>query len=255
MDIPGLPAGLVPVRLERAASARDAAIDRARDGAEEGTLVVVDGPAAPRDRHGDTWLTPAEPGLDAALVLRPGLPSSECAELGPVALVAIGSAVAGVVEPMTELHYGWPNDLLLDHGKAGSVGLDGAGTPEAIDWLVIAWRLNVHASPEALGHGGAAIAVEGGAADVDRDDLMGAIGRELVAAIATWDESGFDATLRRLRQRIVHDRSVDIRLADGTTVTGAIEDIDDRGALTLRTDAGSRTLSLDQFFGLPTEAR
>lgn len=254
IEIPALPSGLVPEPHERADGARAEAIRRARAGAEEGTLVFVERPTAPAARHGHAWQVPDAPGLHAALILRPGLPAAECAELGTVTLAALGAAISHVVQPMTELHYRWPNDLLLNRGKAAGIWLDGAGPADALDWLVIAWAVNTDAAPAALGHDAAALGVEGGVGAVDHGELLRSIARELLAGITVWDESGFEGILRRWRTRVATDCGFRAQLHDGERVEGTVAGIDATGALILRERGEADLLALNAFFGLPQEA-
>ncbi len=204
---------------------------------------------------GDTeWLLPDDPGLHGAFVLRPNLPATECVELAPVAAVAIGSAVSGFVQPMTELHYRWPNDVMLNWGKAGGIWMDAGGTPESLDWLVVSWALNTRSSPEPLGHDAASIVVEGGAEDFDPGEVVRAIAREFVASITTWDQTGFETVLRQWSVRIPVGDAAVVELHDGERIEGSVERIDERGGLVLRTGDSERTLALNEFYGLPTEA-
>lgn len=248
---PALPAGLGLVRMAEADSARAEAVRRARAGADEGTLVWVEAPAAPRARFGRAWLTEPDPGLHGALVLRPGLPAEECAELAPVAAVALGRAVSETVEAMTELHYRWPNDLLIDRGKAAGIWLDGGDDAARLDWLVVSWALNTRASPPGLGHDAAALAADGASGPLDHGALLATIARQLVAAITTWDEAGLDALVGAWRGRIRLGEAINVTTADGRPVTGTATAVDDDGALRLATDAGRETrIALARFFGL-----
>ena len=254
MHVPALPSGIELVQLERAESVRGEAIQRARAGALEGMLVVVESPLGGQARHGREWELPDDPGLHGAFVLRPELPAAECVELAPVAVVAIGAALSEFVQPMTELHYRWANDVLLNAGKACGLWMDAGGTAESLDWLVISWAVNTRSAPENLGHDAAAVVVEGAAGGLDRGELVRAIAREFVASITTWDQTGFEPVLRHWRGRIPLGDPMAVELHDGERVEGVVERIDDTGALVLRTEAGERTLALNDFFGLPTEA-
>ena len=254
MHVPALPSGIELVQFGRAESVRAEGVRRARAGAAEGTFVVVESPLGGQARHGRGWLLSDAAGLHGAFILRPGLPVAECVELAPVAAVALGSAVSEFVQPMTELHYRWPNDVLLNAGKACGLWLDAGGTAESLDWLVISWSLNVNSSPEDLGHDAASIAVEGAAEALDPGEIVRAIAREFVASITTWDQTGFEAVLRQWRVRIPVGDPATVELHDGERVEGVVERVDDAGALVLRTAAGERTLALNDFFGLPTEA-
>lgn len=254
-ESPELPAGLRLVRLETADSARAEAIRHARSGAEEGTLIRVVQPENPRARMDREWLLAAEPGLHAALVLRPDLPAADCAQLGPVAAVALGRAIGSLVEPMAELHYRWPNDVLLDGGKVAGIWLDAGGSRERLEWLVLSWAVNTRQSPASLAFEAASLAHEGAAGDpVDHAGLLQAISRRLVAAITTWDESGFAPILRSWRGRIPLGGHIDLVLADGVTVHGTTLGIDDQGALSVTTEDGTEHVTLERFFGPATES-
>jgi len=204
-------------------------------------------------RSGRRWLLADEPGLHAALVLRPGLAASDCAQLGPVAAIALGRALAGLVEPMTELHYRWPNDVLLDGGKVAGIWLDGGGTAERIDWLVVSWAVNTHAAPESLGFDAATVQGDGAAGAVDPATLLQAIARELVAGITTWDEAGFEPIVKSWRGRLSLGGAIRVDSAEGDSVAGVATTLHDDGSLSVRADANTHRVTLEHFFGLPGE--
>lgn len=250
--IPELPASYEPVRLETADDARSEAARRARDGAAEGTLVWVVAPTRPCARPGHDWLLPPDGGLHAALVLRPGLPAATCAELAVAVVLAIGRALADAVEPVTQLHYRWPNDVLLNNGKAAGIWLEGAGDPGALDWLVLGWAVNTAEPPPGLGFEAAGVAPEGRVEAPDPGTLLQAIARHLLAWIERWDEDGFAPLRASWQGRLRLDEPIRIGLANGTLVEGTAEAIDDAGALTVRpASGGERRVTLAEFFGLP----
>lgn len=247
-----LPNAYTPVPLASADDARAEAVRRAMAGEPEGTLVWIAAPDAPRARLQRSWLTaPESEQLHAALILRPDLPAGTCAELAVAATLAIARALADAVEPVTELHYRWPNDVLLNSGKAAGIWLEGAGTRESLDWLVIAWAVNTGAPPETLGFGAAGIAREGGADDTAPDALLQSIARHLLAWIERWDEGEFTPLRDSWRGRLRLGEPIELVLTDGARLAGTAEDIDDEGALTVRTASGPRRITLAEFFGLP----
>lgn len=251
--MPNLPPAYELVMLESADSARAEAVRRARSGSPEGTLVWVQSPTDPRARLARPWLTAPGGALDAALIVRPMLPAAECAELAVAAALALARAVADVVEPATELHYRWPNDLLLDSGKAAGVWLEAGGPAESLDWLVIAWSVNTSDPPEELGFGAAGVAREGRAGEAQPEALLEAIARHLLAWIERWDDGEFAPLRASWRGRLKLGETLQLTLPDGSVLNGVAEDIDEEGALTLRTDTGPRRITLNEFFGLPTE--
>ena len=119
---------------------------------------------------------------------------------------------------------------------------------------MISWALNTRSAPEQLGHDAASIAVEGAAESFDPGELVQAIAREFVASITTWDQTGFEPVLRQWRGRIPVGDPAAVELYDSERVEGVVERIDEGGGLVLRTEQGERTLALNDFYGLPTEA-
>ncbi len=253
MDGLELPPAFEPIVLETADDARAEAVRRARAGAPEGTLVWVQSPTNPHARLDRPWLPAPGGGLHAALIVRPTLPAAECAELAVASALALARAVADVVEPATELHYRWPNDLLLDSGKAAGIWLEGAGTAESLDWLVIGWSVNTAEPPEELGFGAAGVAREGRAGEAQPEALLEAIARHLLAWIERWDDGEFAPLRASWRGRLKLGETMQLTLADGSAIEGVAENIDEEGALTLRTETGPRRITLNEFFGLPSE--
>ncbi|MDZ7829011.1 MAG: biotin/lipoate--protein ligase family protein [Halofilum sp. (in: g-proteobacteria)] len=248
---PELPAGIELVSLELAASARSEAARRARTGAPEGTLVWVRQPQRPMARANRAWQLAATPGLHAALVLRPGLPADECAQLGPLAVLAIGRALAERVEPMTDLRYRWPNDVLLDRGKVAGVWLEADGSPECVDWLVVSWAANVEAAPADLGFDAASLQSEGASGPVEPAGLLQSVVRELASAIVTWDEDGFESLRSSWERRLLLGEPIHLALEDGSHVAGIAEAVDANGALSVRAGETLHRVGLGRFFALP----
>lgn len=248
MHIHELPSGLTLVHAAAADSARGEAMRRARAGADEGTVIAVDRPDQPTGRHGRRWLVPTDAGLHGALVLRPNLSVAECAELGPVTSVALGRALAGVVAPMTELHYRWPNDVLLNGGKVAGIWLDAEGDRDALEWLVLSWAVNTASAPATLGDEAAALAREGQADAIDPAELLRAIVRELVGTITTWDESGFAPILRQWRSRIPDHGPQRVRYRQGEDFVGTVAGLDEAGTLTLTRDGINHEFTLREYF-------
>lgn len=249
-----LPTAYEPVEVASADDALAEAARRAQAGSPEGTLVWVRAPDDPRARLGRQWQVGSGGSLHAALVLRPGLPAATCAELSVAGMLAIARAVADVVEPVTELHYRWPNDLLLNWGKAAGVWLAGDGTADSLEWLVLAWAVNAGEPPDELGFDAAGIAREGRVDPADPGELLQSVARHLLTWIERWDEEGFAPLLASWRNRLPLGHPLELTLADGSVVTGTAEDIDDAGALTVRTESGPRRVTLVEFFGLPGDA-
>ena len=144
---PRLPPQFELVAMGRTGSVMDAALGRAADGAGEGTLVWAQEQTSVRTRRGNAWI--GFPGnLHCALIIEPDYPNEESWQLVYVNALAVGSAIAEMVSPMTGLRFAWPNRLYLNDLLA--VRLDIAATDPARDpypALVLGASVNVAVHP------------------------------------------------------------------------------------------------------------
>lgn len=241
-----LPPVYEPVLLAAAEDALEEARRRAVEGAPEGTLVWVAHVERPTGQSGAPWLHAAG-GLHAALVLRPDFPLERSGELGPLACVALGAAVAELCEPMTVLGYRWPNDLWLGSGKMAGFRLAAPAEAGAEPWLVLGLNANVGATPE--GDRSASLA-EQGHSPAGPGDLLESFCRHFLEWINLWAEQGF-APVHRAFARRLQGMGEPVRLAlPGGTVEGRAQAVDDDGRLLVAGDGGRRAVSLAEFFGL-----
>src|SRR5439155_19489702 len=120
---PALPEGFRLRHDATIGSTNDEAKAVARTGATDGTLVWADQQTAGRGRRGRIWLSP--PGnLYLSLVLRPECAAARAAQLGFVAALGLGDALAPLVGATVQLRYKWPNDLLVDGKKLAGILLE-----------------------------------------------------------------------------------------------------------------------------------
>lgn len=232
MNPPDLPKLYELVAREQVDSVLQEGCRRAQQGADEGLLVWARAQVQAQGRCGQTWLSPAG-GLYAGLVLRPEVSARVATQLGLVAVVALGSAVAEHVQPMTELHYRWPNDLLLRQGKVGCVQMgwrdDGV---DGLQWLALSVYVNVAAAPAELGFEAAAVQVDGGC-EVTAPQLLASFARQFLGWADRWANEGFAPVRKAWMQRAVQSgEEIEIRAA-GHTHLGRLLDLADDGALLL----------------------
>lgn len=218
--------------LEHVDSVMEEGGRRAEQGADEGLLAWAQAQTQALGRCGQPWLSPAG-GLYASLVLRPEAEARVAAELGLVTVVALGSALAEHVQPMTELHYRWPNDVLLHQGKVGSVQMrwrdDGA---DGLQWLVVGAYVNVAAPPGELGLEAASVQGDGGC-EVTASQLLESFARQFLGWADRWANEGFGPIRKAWLQRAAQaGKEVGIRAA-GRDRSGRMLDLADDGALLL----------------------
>lgn len=248
---PALPRLYRLVALDSADNALAEACRRAEAGAEEGTLIWVRRPQEGAARPGRVW-QPAEQGLHGALVLRPDMPLEQAAELVFVGALALGEALAERVEALVELHYRWPNDVLLRHGKVAGLQLRvpprGGAVPP---WVALGLAVNIAGTPADLGLRAASVREEG-ESDADAEALLEGFARHFLPWVDRWAEEGF-APVRRawLRRVSVLEQDLEFQVGDRHH-RGRQEDLGPGGALVLAAEDGSTaTVKVSEFFGLP----
>jgi len=226
--------------MERCSSTQDIADALAREGADEGTVVVAEELTSARGRLGRKWLAPRG-GLWLTLVLRP----SRVEHLHALS-IAIGVAVAKSIEIMTGIkpQLKWPNDLVLSGRKLGGILVEARAEADRILYALVGIGINVNNEipPELSG-----LAIS----------LREALGKHiprvpLLRSIVTHVFEEYDKLLEGKSSEVIHEwknlsctlgRPVRVRLVDGGTVEGLAVDIDRYGRLVL--DSSGRRIVID----------
>jgi BirA family transcriptional regulator, biotin operon repressor / biotin---[acetyl-CoA-carboxylase] ligase len=227
--------GQVLHTYETLPSTNDRAKELAEEGAAHGEVVVSETQTAGRGRRGRTWVSPPRRNLYFSVVLRPDLAPMRAAELTLVASLAVCDALrhAGL-----DAGIKWPNDLLVGGRKIAGILTELAAEPEKVQWVVIGVGVNVNALaedfPEELRGEATSIAIERGG-PAPRALFAAACLSGLEEWLDVHAEQGFGAIRDAWRARTVTlGREVLVR-ADGRELAGVAEDIDDQGALLVRT--------------------
>jgi BirA family biotin operon repressor/biotin-[acetyl-CoA-carboxylase] ligase len=130
------------VCLDSVTSTNDVAKQLVEEGAPEGTVVLGEEQTVGRGRQRRKWVAPAGSSLLVSFLLRPTLASDQM----PLLLMASALAVATAIEKSTglEVHFKWPNDILLGGRKAGGILIETGLSGEDLDYAVIGVGLNVN---------------------------------------------------------------------------------------------------------------
>ena len=210
-------------------STSDFAARVAEHGADEWTIVAADEQTAGRGRLGRSWTSRPGAGLYFSVVLRPP------AHAVPLLTLAAGVAVADAIEVSTGLTVDlkWPNDVMVAARKLGGILAEaGAG------FVILGIGLNVHpaAYPPEIAQRVTSLEAELGRR-VDRGVVFAAA---LDALLRTYQDlcAGRDIlqAWRRRASRLLR-RQVTFEAAGGRE-SGLAYDVDDTGALLVRTPAG-----------------
>ncbi|BDG07235.1 biotin--[acetyl-CoA-carboxylase] ligase [Anaeromyxobacter paludicola] len=232
--------------FEEVGSTSDVAKQLAEEGAEHGEVVVAEAQTAGRGRRGRSWFSAAGRNLAFSVILRPDLPPQRASELTLVASVALCQAVrdAGV-----EAGIKWPNDLVYQDRKLAGILTEMEAEADRVHWVVLGVGVNVNVReaelPEDLRPIATSLA-EARGEPVPRALFLAAALTRLEEWLDRHAEEGFGPI--RAAWRDFSDtlgREVSVRLGDRELV-GTAEDIDDAGALLVRTGGGlERVLSGD----------
>jgi len=242
-DRPRLPPAYRLVALETCESTNSEAMRLAEQGAEDGTLVWARHQTKGRGRRGRSWQ--GLPGnLYFSLVLRPECSPQQAAQLGFVAAVALGDAIGSVAPPMIEVHFKWPNDVLLNGRKGAGILLESKIVEGRLEWLVLGIGVNVAAYPPDLDPPATSLRFEGAPGDLTAVRLLEAFAPHFMSRVDRWLEDGF-APIRKgwmnhaygLGERIGVDLTAE-------RIEGRFKDLDETGVLVVELpDGGTRSVA------------
>ncbi len=219
-------------------STNDVAKQLAEEGALHGEVVIAEAQTAGRGRRGRAWVSPAGRNVYLSVVLRPDLPPTRASELTLLAAVAVCEAVrqAGVPAAIK-----WPNDLLANGKKVAGVLTEMASEMDQVQWVVLGIGVNVNAEasdfPAELRGLATSVAIERG------DPVPRALfAAALITSLEEWLDRHAAEGFAPVRQawRVMSDtlgREVRVRVGD-RELEGVAEDVDDAGALLVRTPRG-----------------
>lgn len=131
------------------ASTQDRAVELARAGGAEGTVVAARSQARGRGRHGRRWESPAG-GLWMSVVL--GRVAGSAGLLPLAASLALSGALLGALGARTGLV--WPNDIVVERGgeelKVAGIAVDAEAAGGALEGAVVGIGVNLNVDEDAL---------------------------------------------------------------------------------------------------------
>ena len=214
-------------------STMDDAAQWARDGADEGAVVVAETQTASRGRLGRRWVSDAG-NLYFSVLFRPDVAALPL--LSPLTGVAVARSIRQVAGLYPAIK--WPNDIIIDGLKVAGVlaesTLSGARIEHAVVGVGVNVALDVSADPETAETAASLNDLAG--SEVDRSELLRRTlqhvdalyldlrrGRSPIREWRRW--------LDTLGQRVVVTHH-------GVSNAGLAEDVDEHGNLLLRADDG-----------------
>lgn len=220
-------------------STNDLAKKLAADGAADGTVVIAEEQAAGRGRLSRAWYSPRSKGLWFSLILRPDffLPSDapKCTLL----------AAAAVIRAMkkADLHAGikWPNDILYENKKLVGILTEMSAQMDGIDYIVVGIGINVNIGeaefPAEVEKIATSLSIMKGE-KISRIKFFADVLREFENLYLSVKENGFAPILAEWKKYSVTLGSDVEVIGVNERFFGRAEDIDETGALLVKTDSG-----------------
>lgn len=225
--------------FQETSSTNDVVERLARDGVEEGAVVLAESQTRGRGRMGRRWESPSGCGLWFSVLLRPRIPLGASTQLTVMAAVAAARAIgqASGLEPEIK----WPNDLHLRGRKCGGILLELGAESDQIHHVILGMGIDVNLSaseiPSQLRSIATSLSLESGRR-IDRPALAARLLEELDLAYHDVLEGRFGTIADEWERRCTTlGRWVSIRVGP-REIHGLAEALDEQGALLLRTEHG-----------------
>ncbi len=228
--------------MPQTASSNTLLLQRAiREAAPIGSVLAVELQTAGRGRMGRIWRSNLGSSLTFSLLWRFDCGLNALSGLSLAVGVAIARALQGL--GAQDLRLKWPNDILTLQGKLGGVLIEAQGDMLGPSAVVIGIGLN-YALPDNL-----AALIDQPAIALDevclvmptRNQLLAVLLQSLGLTLQQFAQGGFAAFIEEWQlYHIYQNQLMQLRMADGTRVTGIARGVSARGELCLETEQGMR---------------
>lgn len=184
------------VYMETTPSTNEEAKRIAREGAEEGTIVVAEEQTTGHGRLTRGFYSPFAKGIWFSLILRPKFFPMEASKCTLLAAVGVCRGIRRM--GLADCGIKWPNDILCHGKKLVGILTEMSASMEKIDYIVMGIGINTGAKrdefPEAFRDTATSFVNEG--IDVSRKELLAAVLSELEKEYKIAQTEGFDKVLK-----------------------------------------------------------
>jgi BirA family biotin operon repressor/biotin-[acetyl-CoA-carboxylase] ligase len=128
-------------------STNSRALEMAKEGAAEGTVIIAESQTKGRGRLGRTWLSAPGGNLYTSIILRPPIPPQDAQTLTLTAAVGVAETISAFspVPPTVK----WPNDVLIDSKKAAGILTEMNSEADRVNFVIVGIGVNVNMPPPA----------------------------------------------------------------------------------------------------------
>lgn len=219
-------------------STNDFAYRLAQEGAFSGEVVITEQQTQGRGRRGRAWVSPPGLNLYFSAILRPELPPQRAPELTLVTAVAVAETLR---EAGAAAHIKWPNDLQIGGRKVAGVLTELSAEPDQVHFVIVGVGVNLNARrtdfPPEVAEVATSLAEERGQR-VPRALFTAAVLTRLEHWLDRHQDEGFEP-IREAWKSLTSTLGQDVLVkTERREFTGTAVDIDEAGALLVRTGAG-----------------
>ncbi len=220
-------------------STNDVALNLARQGFREGTVVGAEEQTKGRGRGDRGWFSPRGTGLWFSLILRPSLPPPYLGRIGLWTSLAVLEGVRATTGIDADLS--WPNDILVRGRKLAGILAESSGAAGAVEYVVVGVGLNVNQDtadfPARLQTVATSLKEEVGK-ELDRAPLLANLLLHLRESYSAHSSNGFSDIAQHWKAHAgLLGKRVEIRWGTDR-LTGQAADIGQDGELLLRVPSG-----------------
>lgn len=219
------------VYMESTQSTNEEAKKIAREGAEEGTVVIAEEQITGHGRLTRGFFSPYAKGIWFSLILRPRFLPMEASKSTLLAAVGVCRGIRRL--GLADAGIKWPNDILYHGKKLVGILTEMSASMEKIDYIIMGIGINTGMQksefPEDFREGATSFLNEG--INVSRKELLAAILAELEKEYRIAEDEGFDRVLEDWKSLSV-TIGCDVRVISGKeSYVGKAVDIDRDGCL------------------------
>jgi BirA family biotin operon repressor/biotin-[acetyl-CoA-carboxylase] ligase len=224
---------------EEVGSTNDVAFRLATEGAGHGEVVIAERQTQGKGRRGRAWSSPPGLNLYMSLVLRPELSPQRASELTLLCAVALAETLR---EGGADARIKWPNDVQVNGKKIAGILTELSAEPERVHFVVVGVGVNLNAEaehfPEELRQAATSLA-QVRARKVPRALFTAALLTRLELWLDDHADRGF-APVRGTWKQLSCTLGQEVLVrTERTELRGLAEDIDEAGALLVRTPEGA----------------